>query len=100
MGGNSARPRDQESTPSQVVCIYIPNVCFSISMWIAFLPCEVPNHYPQQPLLSLAKDGIQSEGFSHFDQLLNIPGSVASTHILELLFDFLLLLSYKSIISI
>ena len=27
-------------------------------MWIAFLPCEVPNSYPQHPLLSLAEDGI------------------------------------------
>ena len=28
------------------------------SPWIAFLPFEVPNHYPQHPLLSLTKDSI------------------------------------------
>lgn len=38
--------------------IRLPNICFSISMWIAFVPSEVPNHYPQSPLLSLTEDGI------------------------------------------
>ena len=35
-------------------------------MSVAFLPFEVPNQYPQQPLLSLAKDGIKDKGFGHF----------------------------------
>ena len=35
--------------------ICLSNICFSISTWIAFLPFEVLNHYPQHPLLSLAK---------------------------------------------
>ena len=46
------------SSPSGPANICLPNICFSISMWIAFLPCEVPNSHPQHPLLSLAEDGI------------------------------------------
>ena len=46
------------SSPSGSANICLSNICFSISMWIAFLPCEVPNSYPQHPLLSLAEDGI------------------------------------------
>ena len=37
--------------------ICLSNICFSISTWIAFLPFEVLNHYPQHPLLSLAEGG-------------------------------------------
>lgn len=37
--------------------IHLANICFSISVSIALLPCEVPNHNPQHPLLSLAEDG-------------------------------------------
>lgn len=35
--------------------IYSQNICFSISMYIAFLPFEVPNHNPP---LHLAQDYI------------------------------------------
>ena len=46
------------SSPSGPANICLPNICFSISMWIAFLPYEVPNPHLQDPLLSLAEDGI------------------------------------------
>ena len=36
------------------VNIYLPSICFSIFMSIAFLPFEVPNHHPQHLLLSLS----------------------------------------------
>ena len=36
------------------------------SVWIASLPFEIPNHYTQHALLSLAEDGIQGEGRDHF----------------------------------
>jgi len=38
--------------------IYLSNICFFISMAIAFLPFEVSNHYPQHLLLSLVENGI------------------------------------------
>ena len=34
----------------------LPNTCCSTSRWIAFLGFEVPNPYPEHPLLSLAED--------------------------------------------
>ena len=34
---------------------YLPNICF---LCIAFLLTEVPKHYPQHPLVSLAESGI------------------------------------------
>ena len=53
--------------------IYLWNICFSIFIWIAFLPFEVPNHYSQL-LLSLAEDGFEGDSFAHFDELLNVIG--------------------------
>ena len=38
--------------------IWLPNLCFSISMWIVFLPLEVPSHYTQYLFLFLTKDSI------------------------------------------
>ena len=34
------------------------------SWWIAFCPFEAPNLYPWNPLLSLAEDGVEGEGFN------------------------------------
>ena len=36
---------------SPTICL--PNICFSICMWIAFLPFEVPNHHPPHLLFCL-----------------------------------------------
>ena len=77
--------------------IYLPNIVFSIFTWIAFLPSEVPKHYPQHPLLSLVEDGIWGEGFGLFGKLLRFPGSLLCIHGIKLLFDFLLLICVMSI---
>ena len=71
--------------------IYFPNVCFSISISIASLPFEVPNHYPQTS--SFVFSWIwYSESFSYFGELLSFPVSLACVHVIKLLFDFLLLI--------
>ena len=59
-------------------------------------PHEFPNHYPQHPSLSLAEDGIYSDGFIHLGELLSFLGSLSCTHVIEVLLDFLLLLCLLS----
>ena len=94
---NSAGPRDQSPLcvpwslhgPTNICLLHI---CFSIFMWIAFSPFEVPNHCPQHPLLSLAEDGIEGESLGHFGELLSSPGSLPSIHLIRLLFDSVLLI--------
>ena len=66
-------------------------------MRTVFLPFEAPNHYPQHPLLSLAEDGILGEVFGHFGQLLSFSSSLPYIYIIQLLFDFLLLICLMSV---
>ena len=68
--------------------ICLPNVCFSISMSIAFFSFEDPDHYSQHPPVSLAEDVVWSEGFSHFGKLLSSPGSLSRIHILNFVWFF------------
>ena len=75
----------------------LENVCFSISMSIAFLPFDVQNAYSQHLLLSLAEDGTKFKGFSHFDEVLSFPGSLPCINAIKLLFNFLLLICLMSI---
>ena len=61
--GNSTEPRDQSPlcVPLSLLGpanICLPNICFSSSVSVAFLPFEVPNHYPEYPLLSIAEVSI------------------------------------------
>lgn len=66
----------------------LAHICFSIPMSVAFFPFEVPNHYPEHPLLALAED-ICGEGFRHFGQLLIFLGPF---HV-YMLFNFSLIFS-------
>ena len=77
--------------------ICLPNIFFSISMSIAFLPLEVSNDCPQILFFSLAE--IVFKDFSHFGTLLSFPGSLPCIHVIKLLFDFFLVnLSHASLI--
>ena len=78
-GENSGEPRGQSPfcLPLSLngwANIRFPNICFSISMWVAFLPFEVSNHSGQHPLLSLAEDGVSAENFGHLGKLLSFLG--------------------------
>ena len=59
--GNSAESRVHSASHCCAVSpanIPLQDSCFFISMWIAFLPFEVPNQYPQHRLLSSANSSI------------------------------------------
>ena len=56
-GGNEARPRKQSALCFPLFLLVpasmcLPNICFSISMSVASLPFEVPNHSSEHPLQS------------------------------------------------
>ena len=72
--------------------ICVPNLCFSLCMSVGFILFEVPNHFAQHPLLSLAEDGIEGESFSHFGELFSFVGFLPCIRVIQLLFDFLLLI--------
>ena len=57
--------------------------------------CDSP--HPQQALLSLAEGGISGEGFSHFVELVNFPGSCLCIHATKPLFHCLLLVYFMSV---
>ena len=80
-----------EQSPSH----WTPREVLTISLWIAILSFEVPNH-DAQIILSLAEDDISGEGFSHFDELLSAFGSLLYIYLLLNLFDFLLRISLMS----
>ena len=72
-GKLQAGPRDQ--SPLHCVPLSLPGPA------IAYIPFEVPNNYPQHPLLSLAEDNIQGEGFGYFGEL----GLLGLSHVYILL---------------
>ena len=72
--------------------ICLLNICFSISVSIAFLLFDIPNRYPQYSPLSLAEVGIEAEGSGHLYELLSFPGFLPCIHVIKPLFGLLLLI--------
>ena len=68
---------------------YLPNICFSIFMPIAFLPSKIPKPYLQQSLFFLCWKG---EHFGHFGEPPSFHGSFPRICVVKFLFDFLLLI--------
>lgn len=63
--GNLEGPRDWSQLCVQQALIYQTFVF----LCIAFLLTEVPKHYSQHSLVSLAESGIEGEGFDYFVRL-------------------------------
>ena len=67
---------------------HLQSICFSISMSTAFLPFELPAHSRQHALSSLAEDGTEGQGFSHFGKLFSSLRTLPCVQVIKLLFDF------------
>ena len=63
---------------------YLPNICFSIFMPIAFLPSKIPKPYLQQSLFFLCWKG---EHFGHFGEPPSFHGSFPRICVVKFLFD-------------
>lgn len=80
-------PKSQVSEGPVNTCL--PNSSFAISMWIAFLPCEVPNHCALHPSILF-----DLQHFGYFGELLCFLRSLSYRHTMKLLFDFLLVICF------
>lgn len=79
--------------------IYLTDTCFFISTWIASAGCilEVPTHYSLYTLLSLAEDDISGESLCLLVSYSVFLGVSHLYMLLNLLFDFLILICLMSI---
>ena len=75
-----------------------PNICFSISMSIAFLPFKVPNHFSQHPLLSLRM--VFNVRVLAILESYSLLGLSLRMHVNKLLFDFLLFICLMQVCKV